>query len=198
MQIPTSELNINQRQRSSPFGRGFSPMTENHLLAAILVSPSLLFHIIHHLFVTFTSGFHGHRLPTSAARICYLKLFSCLLVSFSFPVIKPIRPNFSYFRDKESAKVLSDKDFKNANVKLPAIEHLSYENGRLRGKDEGWSDGFDDGKKEGHEQAREEFEITYPCSVCGKQMNMKPGGKDHMAMIGYMKEHGWHHGDCGK
>ena len=109
-----------------------------------------------------------------------------------------MRPDFSYFSDKESAMVLTDEDFNNANVKLPAIEHLSYENGRLRGKDEGWSDGFDDGEREGHEHAREEFEITYPCNVCGKQMNMKPGGKDHMAMIGYMKEHGWGHGDCVK
>lgn len=109
-----------------------------------------------------------------------------------------MRPNFSYFNDKESATVLDEEDFNNANVKLPAIEHLSYENGRLRGKEEGWSDGFDDGEKEGHDQAREEFEITYPCSVCGKPMHMKPGSKDHIAMIRYMKEHGWHHGDCEK
>ena len=58
-----------------------------------------------------------------------------------------MRPNFSYFNDKDSAVVLDEWDFNNANVKLPAIEHLSYENGRLRGKDEGWGDGFDDGKK---------------------------------------------------
>lgn len=101
-----------------------------------------------------------------------------------------LRPNFSYFRDKESAKVLSDKDFKNANVKLAAIEHLSYENGRKRGHDEGYDDGYN--------RAREEFEITYPCSVCGKPMNMEPGDKDHIAMRGYMKEHGWGHGNCVK
>ena len=109
-----------------------------------------------------------------------------------------LRPNFSYFRDKESAMVLSDEDFNNANVKLPAIEHLSYENGRLRGKEEGWGDGFDDGKKQGHEQAREEFEISYPCSVCGKPITMKPGSESHKAMVGYMKEHGWGHGNCVK
>ena len=109
-----------------------------------------------------------------------------------------LRPNFSYFRDKESAKVLSDEDFKNAHVKLPAIEHLSYENGRLRGKDEGWSDGFDDGEREGHEQAREEFEITYPCSACGKPMTMKPGSESHKEMMNYMKEQGWRHKNCGE
>jgi hypothetical protein len=101
-----------------------------------------------------------------------------------------LRPNFSYFMGNESAMVLSDEDFKNTNVKLPAIERLSYENGRLRGNGEGFEKGYN--------QAREEFEITYPCSVCGKQMNMKPGGKDHIAMIGYKKEHGWGHGNCVK
>ena len=58
-----------------------------------------------------------------------------------------MRPNFSYFNDKDSAVVLDEWDFNNANVKLPAIEHLSYENGRLRGKEEGWGKGLDDGKK---------------------------------------------------
>ena len=44
-----------------------------------------------------------------------------------------LRPNFSYFNDKESAMVLDEEDFNNANVKLQAIEHLSYENGGKRG-----------------------------------------------------------------
>ena len=109
-----------------------------------------------------------------------------------------MRPNFSYFRDNESAMVLSDEDFKNTNVKLPAIERLSYENGRLRGKGESWSDGFDDGEKEGHNHAREEFEITYPCSVCGKPITMKPRSKSHKAIMGYMKEQGWGHSNCVK
>ena len=86
-----------------------------------------------------------------------------------------LRPNFSYFRDKESAKVLSAKDFKNANVKLPAIERLSYENGRKRGQDEGFDDGYN--------RAREKFEITYPCSVCGKPMTMKPSSQSHKEMV---------------
>ena len=101
-----------------------------------------------------------------------------------------LRPNFSYFRDKESAKVLSDKDFKNANVKLPAIERLSYENGRKRGQDEGFDDAYN--------RAREEFEITYPCSVCGKPMTMKPGSESHKEMMDYMKEQGWRHKNCGE
>ena len=101
-----------------------------------------------------------------------------------------LRPNFSFFRDKESAMVLSDEDFKNAHVKLPAIEHLSYENGRKRGQDEGFDDAYN--------RAREEFEITYPCSVCGKPMTMKPGSESHKEMMDYMKEQGWRHKNCGE
>lgn len=98
------------------------------------------------------------------------------------------RPDFSNFRDKDAAMMVNDEDFKNANVKLPAIEHLSYENGRKRGQDEGYEDGL--------ELAKEEYEITYPCSVCGKPIAMKPRSESHKAMIGYMKEHGWGHGSC--
>ena len=101
-----------------------------------------------------------------------------------------LRPNFSFFRDKESAMVLSDEDFKNAYVKLPAIEHLSYENGRKRGQDEGFENGYN--------QAREEFEITYPCRACGKPMTMKPSSQSHKEMVDYMKEQGWRHKNCGE
>ena len=99
-------------------------------------------------------------------------------------------PNFSYFRDKESAGVVNDEDFEKAKIKLPPIEKLAYENGRARGYDEGWSEGYD--------EATDDYKILYPCSACGKPVEMKPGDNDHRAMIEYMKEHGWHHGNCGK
>lgn len=86
--------------------------------------------------------------------------------------------------------MVKEEDFDRAKVKLPRLERLSYENGRKRGYDEGWSDGFD--------EAIEDYKITYPCSVCGKPIEMMPGDNGHKAMISYMKEHGWHHGNCGK
>jgi hypothetical protein len=93
-----------------------------------------------------------------------------------------MRPNFSYFNDKDSAMVLTDEDFKNAKVQLPAVEHLSYENERKRGMDGGFEDGY--------EVAQEEYEITYPCSVGEKPITMKSGSKSHKALIGYINEHG--------
>ena len=110
--------------------------------------------------------------------------------NLSFVMGGSLRPNFSYFSDKESAKVLSDKDFKHAHIKLTAIERLSYENGRKRGQDEGFENGYN--------QAREEFEITYPCRACGKRMTVKPSSQSHKEMVDYMKEQGWRHKNCGE
>ena len=95
--------------------------------------------------------------------------------NLSFVMGGSLRPNFSYFSDKESAKVLSDKDFKHAHIKLTAIERLSSENGRKRGQDEGFENGYN--------QAREEFEITYPCRACGKRMTVKPSSQSHKEMV---------------
>ena len=54
----------------------------------------------------------------------------------------------------------------------------------------------DEARGEGYIQAEEDYQIWYFCNVCGKRMEMSPNGDDHKAMIGYMKEHGWRHGDC--
>ncbi|QRF75303.1 hypothetical protein Thermo_00797 [Thermoplasmatales archaeon] len=99
-------------------------------------------------------------------------------------------PDYSYFRDSETAKVVNEEDFSKAGVKLPSLEKLSYENGKKSGQAKGWEDGYKDGE--------EDFKITYPCSICGKSIEMKPGGDDHKAMAEYMREHGWQHGSCGK
>ena len=75
-----------------------------------------------------------------------------------------------------------------AKFKLPAREHLSSEG--KRGRDEGF--------EEGYYHAQEDFEITYLCSVCGRPIDMKPGGEGHKAMVMYMKEKGWGHKSCAK
>ena len=98
------------------------------------------------------------------------------------------KPDYSYFRDSESAKVVKEEDFDRAKVKLPRLERLSYENGRKRGYDEGWSEGFD--------EAIEDYRITYPCNVCGKPIEMEPNSKSHGAMISYMHQNGWGHTNC--
>jgi ssDNA-binding Zn-finger/Zn-ribbon topoisomerase 1 len=102
-------------------------------------------------------------------------------------------PDFSHFRDKIPITWIDEGDFEKAKIKLPNLEKLSYENGYKRG----FEGGKDAGYMLGYDEAEEEFKITYPCSVCGKQLVMRPGDKDHIAMKGYMREHGWEHSSCG-
>ncbi len=99
-------------------------------------------------------------------------------------------PDYSYFRDKDSASTVSEEDFIKAKVRIPPVERLVYDDGRKRGREEGWSEGYD--------SAEREFKITYLCSVCGKPIEMKPGSESHKAMVGYMKEHRWGHVTCVK
>ncbi len=49
---------------------------------------------------------------------------------------------------------------------------------------------------ESRTQTVKEHQIWYYCSVCRQRMNIAPNGPDHKALIGYLKEHGWGHGDC--
>jgi len=51
-------------------------------------------------------------------------------------------------------------------------------------------------RRTGYDQGKKEYEIWYYCSVCGKRVNMLPEGDDHRAMMTYMKEKGWRHGQC--
>jgi len=101
-------------------------------------------------------------------------------------------PDFSHFRDKIPITWIDEGDFEKAKIKLPNLEKLSYENGHKRG----YEGGKDAGYKLGYDEAEEEFKITYPCSVCGKPTVMRPGDNDHIAMKGYMREHGWAHSSC--
>ncbi|MFC1804165.1 hypothetical protein ACFL0D_09425 [Thermoproteota archaeon] len=50
--------------------------------------------------------------------------------------------------------------------------------------------------EEGYRKGVEEYKITYPCSVCGGELVLKPGEKDHEAMKGFMRQAGWAHSSC--
>ncbi len=50
--------------------------------------------------------------------------------------------------------------------------------------------------KKGFQEGVNESRITYPCSVCGGELVMKPEAVDHDAMKLLMKEKGWAHSTC--
>jgi hypothetical protein len=64
--------------------------------------------------------------------------------------------------------------------------------------EKGRIEGFNEGYKQGYQKAASIFTVTYPCSVCGEYILMKPGEKHHQAMQQYMKEKNWAHTNCHK
>lgn len=99
-------------------------------------------------------------------------------------------PDYSYFRDSESTKVVNEEDFEKAKVRLPRIERLSYENGRKNGYDNGWADGY--------EEAENKYRITYPCSSCGRPIEIKVNSNSYKDALAHLKERGWGHASCNK
>jgi len=60
----------------------------------------------------------------------------------------------------------------------------------------GYDDGFRKGKSVGYESAREAYQVRYPCSKCGGDLILKPGGKDTEAAIEFLKSQVWGHSQC--
>jgi flagellar biosynthesis/type III secretory pathway protein FliH len=59
--------------------------------------------------------------------------------------------------------------------------------------DKGYKKGYREGHNEGYRKGVADYQITYECSICGKEMIMKPGDNDHVAMKKMMKNGGWAH-----
>jgi hypothetical protein len=62
--------------------------------------------------------------------------------------------------------------------------------------DKGEDDGFDKGNKWGYQKAKQEYEITYPCSICGELISFKPNSDCHKDVMQFLKENGWRHSAC--
>jgi len=51
-------------------------------------------------------------------------------------------------------------------------------------------------RRAGYDQGKKDHQIWYLCAKCGKRIDMSPNGNGHKAMVSYMREHGWGHGEC--
>lgn len=60
----------------------------------------------------------------------------------------------------------------------------------------GYNSGYKDGQKAGFKQGVQQYKVIYPCSVCGGELVMVSGAKDHEAMKGLMIKAGWAHTSC--
>lgn len=98
-------------------------------------------------------------------------------------------PTLSNFKKKSSVDV---KWYDMVKSGHSSIEKEAYYAGLREGKDIGYELGY----SEGFDDALKDYRISYPCSVCGKPIEMRSGDDDHKALIDYMKENGWRHAGC--
>jgi len=66
---------------------------------------------------------------------------------------------------------------------------------KVRAEAEIRQEGYEEGQLNGYELAESEYKVTYPCSICGKSIEVTTD-KEKEAIAKYMVEHGWAHGDC--
>jgi len=55
--------------------------------------------------------------------------------------------------------------------------------------------GYEEGFEKGYEEAQALYKVTFPCSVCGKAIEVTAKATKE-AIKGYMRERGWGHADC--
>jgi len=105
-------------------------------------------------------------------------------------------PVISIRVDSETAERLRDLARK-SNESLATLikENLDLQEGEYS---EAWSSGYGDGCNDGYDKGRREHQIWYFCAICRKRINITPNSNIHEALVGYMKEHGWAHGECHK
>ena len=51
-------------------------------------------------------------------------------------------------------------------------------------------------KADADQKAKEKYALSYPCSVCGSMIIIRPNSKSHNKIKQYLKENGWRHADC--
>ena len=64
------------------------------------------------------------------------------------------------------------------------------------GYDKGIRESRSKGRKEGNEEATKKWRISYPCSVCGKLLDLMPGSAWYKVIAEYLKSRGWGHRIC--
>lgn len=57
---------------------------------------------------------------------------------------------------------------------------------------------YDKAYDAGYNRGKEDWQIWYCCTVCGKRIDVKPKNNSHNAIIQYMKKNGWGHLTCKK
>ena len=90
-----------------------------------------------------------------------------------------------------------EKAVKDETRKIEKSQVMSKVNkSRKTWTDKGYKKGYGEGHRQGYKKGVAEYKITYPCSICGGELVMMPGNKDHVAMKKMMVNGGWAHSSC--
>lgn len=107
------------------------------------------------------------------------------------------------FRVKKEEKELIENMAKRAGKsisELVRVALLELEENFAETLEDTWNDGqkygLDAGKTIGYQKAKNEYEITYPCTICGSSCTLPPNSDCHKAVVQFLKENRWAHGEC--
>ena len=85
--------------------------------------------------------------------------------------------------ERESESRYKSRHFAELN-KTTATLHKAAEMRVEAARNQGWAEAY------------QKYAVAYPCSICGKLITIDPGSETHRAILGYLREKGWAHGEC--
>ncbi len=102
----------------------------------------------------------------------------------SFRVKRKDKDRFTAIREKLG---MSHGDVYNAGLGVIEV--------KVGAEDEIRQKAYDEGEESGINRAAAVYMVTYPCSKCGKMMEVG-SEEEKKAIRKFIVENGWHHGDC--
>ncbi len=100
-----------------------------------------------------------------------------------------------YEAQNPSLTVRLTRPIRDVLCKIAKEEDLSYSD-ILKDAFEKAAKSYEYGYAAGYYDADNDFRITFPCSVCYKDITMFPDSGPHEDIAEYLLNKGWSHGDC--
>jgi hypothetical protein len=89
--------------------------------------------------------------------------------------------------ERERIKLLAERSGK-------SISQLVRE--ALLGTEKNDTELYEKGFNDGYNKGESEWKVFFYCNVCGEPIYIVPTSDSHIALVDYMKEHGWRHKKC--
>ena len=97
--------------------------------------------------------------------------------------------------DSNSEEFKKSVEVKVSNFKKGLL--LSESNrSRKTWTNKGYKKGYSEGEATGYQRGVDENRITFQCAMCNQELWLPPNSEAHKAVIAFLKEKGWGHGEC--